>query len=112
MDSELLEVIDQTMMDKISRKMTILFKLMIGLMLCLRVLMAFDVIHMDEDLAFRFKIMPFVGAIFYILSNRIQRQDINPRYRTLAYPLYLVISTEFNLRQESLSQMMAFAYTQ
>lgn len=65
--------------------------------------------ELSDDLKNRSKILPVAIFFYYQLSHRVRREDLNPRYRALIYPVYLVMSTEFFLKQQGLAQFMAFA---
>lgn len=66
---------------------------------------------MDDEIAFRFKILPIIVSIVYFLSKQIKRENVNPRLRVIAYPLYLAVSTEYVIKQQNLAALMQFAFT-
>lgn len=106
LDPELQAIIDQCISAKFSKKFEYLSYLILTLAFLNRMVVTLGLLEMDEDLAIRFKMLPILGVVLNMVSRTLQKEDINPRYRVLAYPIFLILSNEMVLRMQNLSQML------
>lgn len=106
LNAELLEAIDQRIIEKFSKQLEYISYVMMTGICIVRVVTFAGVLKADEDMTLRFKVIPALAFIFYYLSKRLQKLDTNPRYRALAYPVFVVITVEIVLVNKGLSQII------
>lgn len=105
-------IIDKCLIEQFGSKLEQFTYVLSFAIFVLRVIVAADLVEMDEDLLQRFKFTPILGFLGYLLSKRIRHNDIHPRYRVIVFPFYLVASTEMLLKTQYLTQLMVFSLSQ
>lgn len=106
LDPELLEIIDQCITRLFSKNLEYFSYFLAGAVLFVVCMLGCGVLTMDPDIALRLKVLPFTIIVLYYLSKRLQKGDMNPRYRAFAYPVLVAMSCEMILSANGLSRVM------
>lgn len=108
-DPELHLVIQRYLQEKLSQRLYY-FSLIFGTKLALlRLLTAVGLLAMDEHLAFRFKVLPFICLAMYTMSIRMQQvQTLKSVVLAVAYPLTMVMLVEIVVQAQPFASLMGF----
>ena len=82
------------------------------MMILVRVFILAGLVIADEDVLFRIKVVPCIGVILYVLSKRLQKRDVHPRYRILVFPFFLAATTEGVITSHGLIQVISIGVQQ